>query len=156
VSQFGARTIAARGRQLLLNGRLLKIKGVNRYDEYGGFGPNPPQELLEQELRLMKKIGINLIRSHYPQTPEFLAIGDRRGIFSREELPINWWGQEWHGREGVVKNESILDPALPMLETMIRRDRNHPSVVIWSMANESKTENEVGIKVMRALIRRAR
>src|ERR1700677_5155526 len=43
-----------------------------------------------------------------------------------------------------------------MLETMILRDRNHPSVIIWSMANESKTDNEVGIKVMRALIRRTK
>ncbi len=155
-SQFGVRTIAARGRQLLLNGQPLKIRGVNRYDEYGGFGPNPPRNLVEDELRLMKKTGINLIRTHYPQTPEFLALCDRVGILFLEELPINWWGQEWHGKEGVVQHENILDRALPMLETMIRRDRNHPSVIIWSMANESKTENEIGIKVMRALIRRAR
>jgi len=156
VSQFGVRTIAARGRQLLLNGQALKIRGVNRYDEYGRFGPNPPQALVEDELRLMKKAGVNLIRTHYPQTPEFLALCDRVGILFLEELPINWWGQEWHGKEGVVQDERILDRALPMLETMIRRDRNHPCVIIWSMANESKTENEIGIKVMRALIRRTK
>ena len=149
VSQFGVRTIAARGRQLLLNGQALKIKGVNRYDEYGRFGPNPPQALVEDELRLMKKAGVNLIRSHYPQAPEFLALCDRLGILFLEELPINWWGVEWFGKEGVVQDESILDRALPMLETMIRRDRNHPCVIIWSMANESKTDNEIGIKVMR-------
>ena len=78
------------------------------------------------------------------------------GILFLEELPINWWGVEWFGKEGVVQNESILDQALPMLETMIRRDRNHPCVIIWSMANESKTDNEVGIKVMRTLIRRTK
>jgi beta-galactosidase/beta-glucuronidase len=156
VSQFGVRTIAARGRQLLLNGRPLKIKGVNRYDEYGRFGPNPPAALVEDELRLMKKAGVNLIRSHYPQAPEFLALCDRLGIFFLEELPINWWGVEWFGKEGVAQDEAILDRALPMLETMIRRDRNHPSVIVWSMANESKTENEIGIKVMRALIRRTK
>ena len=56
------------------------------------------------------------------------------GILFLEELPINWWGVEWFGKEGVVQKESILDQALPMLETMIRRDRNHPCVIIWSMA----------------------
>jgi len=156
VSQFGVRTIAARGRQLLLNGAALKIKGVNRYDEYGRFGPNPPQALVLDELRLMKKAGVNLIRTHYPQAPEFLALCDRLGILFLEELPINWWGVEWFGKEGVVQDEGILDRALPMLETMIRRDRNHPCVIIWSMANESKTDNEIGIKVMRALIRRTK
>ena len=156
VSLFGVRTITARGRQLLLNGRLLNVRGVNRYDEYGRFGPNPPAVLIENELRLMKKVGVNLIRSHYPQAPEFLTLCDQLGILFLEELPINWWGVEWFGKEGVVQDEGILNQALPMLETMILRDRNHPSVIIWSMANESKTDNEVGLKVMRALIRRTK
>ncbi len=146
---FGIRTVAARGRQILLNGEPLKIKGVNRYDEFGGFGPNPPLNRVKDELRLMKKTGINLIRAHYPQSPEFLGLCDRVGILFLEELPINWWGVEWFGKEGVVQDEHILDLALPMLEAMVRRDRNHPSVIIWSMANESETDNAIGIKVMR-------
>jgi beta-glucuronidase len=155
-SPFGIRTIEARGRQLLLNGKLLKVRGVNRYDEYGRFGPNPPWPLVEDELKLMKRAGINLIRTHYPQNPEFLSLCDRVGILFLEELPINWWGIEWFGKEGVVQDERILDQAFPMLETMIRRDRNHPCVIIWSMANESRTDSEVGIKVMRTLLRRTR
>jgi beta-galactosidase/beta-glucuronidase len=155
-SSFGIRTIVARGRQILLNGRPLKIKGVNRYDEFGGFGPNPPMNLVTDELRLMKKTGINLIRTHYPQAPEFLDLCDRFGVLFLEELPINWWGVEWFGKEGVVQDEHVLDRALPMLEAMIRRDKNHPAVIIWSMANESKTDNAVGIKVMRALIGRTK
>jgi beta-glucuronidase len=155
-STFGVRTIAARVEQLLLNGKPLKIKGVNRYDEFGGFGPNPPMKLVEDELRLMKKTGVNLIRTHYPQAPEFLALCDHLGIMFLEELPINWWGVEWFGKEGLVQDERILDRALPMLETMIRRDQNHPCIIIWSMANESKTDNAVGIKVMRTLIRRTK
>jgi beta-galactosidase/beta-glucuronidase len=104
----------------------------------------------------MKKTGINLIRAHYPQSPPFLDLCDRLGILFLEELPINWWGIEWFGKEGVVQDEHILDQALPMLGAMIRRDKNHPSVIIWSMANESKTDNAVGIKVMRALIGRTK
>jgi beta-galactosidase/beta-glucuronidase len=155
-TDFGIRTIEARGRQLLLNGKSLKVRGVNRYDEYGRFGPNPPWPLVEAELRLMKSAGINLIRTHYPQSPRLLTLCDRLGILFLEELPINWWGVEWFGTEGVAQKESILDQALPMLETMIRRDRNHPCIIIWSMANESKTDSEIGIKVMRTLIRRTR
>ena len=78
------------------------------------------------------------------------------GILFFEELPLNWWGIEWFGKEGVVQDDHILDLALPMLETMIGRDKNHPSVIIWSMANESKTDSAVGIKVMRALIGRTK
>jgi beta-glucuronidase len=155
-SSFGVRTIAARGRQLLLNGKPLKIQGVNRYDEFGRFGPNPPAKLVEDELRLMKKTGINLIRTHYPQAPELLALCDRIGILFLEELPINWWGVDWFGKEGLVQDERILDRALPMLESMVRRDQNHPCIIIWSMANESQTDNAVGIKVMRTLIRRTK
>jgi beta-glucuronidase len=153
--QFGVRSIEARGRQLLLSGRPLKVRGVNRYDEYGRFGPNPPWELVEEELRLMKRVGVNLIRTHYPQSPEFLTLCDRVGILFLEELPINWWGVEWFGKEGAEPNESILERALPMLDAMIHRDRNHPCVIIWSMCNESGTDSEVGIKVMRRLIARA-
>jgi beta-glucuronidase len=156
VSRFGIRTIAARGRQLLLNGKPLAIRGVNRYDELGAFGPNPPMQLVEDELRLMKQTGVNLIRTHYPQSPEFLALCDRTGILFMQELPINWWGVEWYGKEDLVQDERILDLARPMLETMIRRDKNHPCVIIWSMANESKTDNAVGIKVMKSLIRRSK
>jgi beta-galactosidase/beta-glucuronidase len=155
-SSFGVRTIAARGRQLLLNGQPLRIKGVNRYDEFGRFGPNPPRQIVEDDLRLIKKTGINLIRSHYPQAPELLDLCDRLGILFLEELPINWWGVEWFGKEGVVQDERLVDRALPMLETMIRRDKNHPCIIIWSMANESKTDNAIGIKVMRTLIRRTK
>ena len=50
----------------------------------------------------MKRSGINLIRTHYPQSPRFLALCDRMGILFLEELPINWWGVEWFGKEGVV------------------------------------------------------
>jgi beta-glucuronidase len=112
--------------------------------------------LVEAELRLMKQTGVNLIRTHYPQAPELLDLCDRLGILFLEELPINWWGIDWFGKEGVVQNAKILDLAVPMLERMIRRDRNHPSIIIWSMANESKTDNAVGIEVMRGLIRRTK
>ncbi|MFB3789394.1 MAG: glycoside hydrolase family 2 protein [bacterium] len=155
-SRFGVRKIEARGRDILLNGNRLHLRGVNRYDEYGVYGPNPPRALVIQDLRAMKKAGVNLVRMHYPQSPDLLSLYDEMGFLVIEELPINWWGNSFSGKDGEVQSEDLLTQALPMLERMIHRDRNHPSTIIWSMANESRTDTEPGIRVMRRLIQRTK
>lgn len=155
-SRFGVRRIEVRGREILLNGRRFRVKGVNRYDEYGRYGPNPPRQLLLADVLRMKGAGVNLVRVHYPQAPEILSLYDEVGLAMIEEVPVNWWGNNFSGQGEEVQSESILEQAMPALERMIRRDRNHPSVIIWSMCNESQTATEVGISVMRKMIRRAR
>ena len=72
-----------------------------------------------------------------------------------EEVPLNWWGQTWFGEE-VKMSLDILDQAKPALRKMIRRDKNHPCVIIWSMCNECRTDTEIGITVMRELLRLAK
>jgi beta-glucuronidase len=104
----------------------------------------------------MKSAGVNFVRVHYPQSPEILSAYDELGIVMSEEVVLNWWGNDFSGKGDEVQSEGILDQAMPHLERMIKRDKNHPCVIIWSMANESKTETEVGISVMRKLLRRAR
>jgi beta-galactosidase len=155
-SRFGVRKVETHGRQILLNGEPVRLQGVNRYDEYARYGPNAPQHLVIQDLRRMKSVGVNIVRVHYPQSPELLALYDELGFLMMEEVTLNWWGQGWSGTGEEVQREDILTNAIPFLERMIRRDKNHPCVVIWSMCNESKTENEVGIRVMRKLIQRAK
>ena len=155
-SRFGVRKIETRGREILLNGRRFRAKGVNRYDEYGKYGPRPPRELLIADLRRMKDAGVNFVRVHYPQSPEILSLYDEMGFVMSEEVPINWWGNNFSGQGEEVQSEAILDQAMPALERMIQRDKNHPSVIILSMCNESQTANEVGIAVMRKLIHRTR
>jgi beta-glucuronidase len=155
-SRFGVRKIETRGRDILLNGRKFIAKGVNRYDEYGRFGARPPRRLLLADLRRMKDAGVNMVRVHYPQSPELLALYDEMGFVLSEEVPLNWWGNGFSGKDDEVLDESILGQAMPALERMIRRDKNHPCVIIWSMANESQTATPVGIAVMRKLIRRAK
>jgi beta-glucuronidase len=129
---------------------------VNRYDEYGRFGPRPPRELLRADLRRMKDAGVNMVRVHYPQAPEILTLYDEMGFLLCEEVPLNWWGNDFSGKAEEVLDESILNQALPALERMIQRDKNHPCVIIWSMANESQTSTPAGIKVMRKLIHRTK
>jgi len=155
-ARFGVRKIEARGREILLNGRRFRVKGVNRYDEYGKYGPAPPRDLLVEDLRRMKNAGVNFVRVHYPQSPEILSLYDEMGFVMSEEVPLNWWGNGFSGKGEEVQSDAILSQAMPALERMIQRDKNHPSVIIWSMCNESQTANEVGIRVMRRLIRRTR
>jgi beta-galactosidase/beta-glucuronidase len=152
--RFGLRRIATAGRQILLNDRPLHIRGVNRYDEYAPYGPNPPRERVIADLQAMRRAGINAVRVHYPQSPELIALYDEMGFLLIEELPINWWQLHPHGPN--TPENDILKPALATLERMIRRDKNHPCLVIWSMANESPTDTPLGIRTMQALMHRTR
>ena len=154
--RFGVRRIETRGREILLNGERFRVKGVNRYDEYGRYGPNPPKDLLIADLKQMKKAGVNFIRVHYPQSPDLLSLYDEMGFVMMEEVPINWWGDPFEAKGDPLQSDAILPQAIRTLEGMIRRDKNHPCLIIWSMANESRTNSEVGISVMRKLIRRTK
>jgi beta-glucuronidase len=154
IDRIGIRKVSTDGTSILLNGKQITIKGVNRYDEYGQFGPDPSVELLRKELALMKSAGINTIRVHYPQSPDLLSLYDELGFIMLEEIPINWWGQNWWGE--VKLSLDILDQAKPVLRKMIARDKNHPCVIIWSMSNESNTDSETGITVMRELLKLAK
>jgi beta-galactosidase/beta-glucuronidase len=155
-TRFGVRKIETRGRDILLNGERLYLKGVNRYDEYGRYGVNAPRQLVVDDLRRMKSAGVNFVRVHFPQSPELISLYDEMGFLMMEEVTINWWGNGFSGKGEEVQRADILDYAIPFLERMVRRDKNHPSIVFWSMCNESTTDTEVGIHVMRTLIRRAR
>jgi len=152
--KFGIRKIEARGRQILLNEKPIRIQGVNRYDEYGGYGPNPPRELLIKDLEQMKRAGVNFVRMHYPQSPEVFSLYDEMGFMVMEEVPLNWWGASFANDGSDTQDPAILKQARPALERMIARDRNHPAIVFWSMANECGTDTETGIRVMRELIGR--
>ena len=152
--RFGIREIRADGTNILLNGKKLHLKGVNRYDEYGKLGPNVPEKLLREELALMKSVGINFIRMHYPQSPALLTLYDEFGFMMMEEVPLNWWGQKWFGE--ATQSLDVLQFAKPALTKMIKRDKNHPSIIFWSMCNECVTDSEVGIAVMRDLLTQAK
>jgi beta-glucuronidase len=144
------------GTSILLNGKPITIKGTHRYDAYDRLGPNPPEDLLRKELALMKSVGINTIRVHYPASTELLNLYDEYGFMMMEEIPLNWWGNKWDMTPIGGKAEQsldILDQAKSTLTDMIARDKNHPCIIIWSMANECATSTEIGITVMRELLK---
>lgn len=149
--RIGIRQVTAKGQAILLNGKPLIIKGVNRYDEYDSYGPNPPEKVLREELAMMKKVGINTIRVHYPQSPDLLSLYDEYGFVMLEEVPLNWWGVKF--KDEATQSLDVLQYAKPALKTMIKRDKNHPCIIIWSMSNECETNNETAATVMRELLK---
>lgn len=158
--RFGIREIEIKGTSIILNGSPMQVKGSHRYDAYDRFGPNPPEHLVRDELALMKSVGVNLLRVHYPASPDFLDLLDEYGLMMMEELPLTWWGIKWKGLQSIggeaEQSLEIFDQAKSTLTEMIGRDKNHPCIVIWSMANECVTTNEIGITVMRELLKLAK
>lgn len=108
-------------RGFLLNGKSVKLKGVNMHQDHAGVGAAIPDALQSYRLKELKKFGCNAYRaSHNPMTPEMLDACDREGILVIEENRLTGVNEE-HTR---------------LLQKMIERDRNHPSIILWSVGNE--------------------
>ena len=108
-------------RGFLLNGQPLKLKGVNMHQDHAGVGAAIPDALQAWRIKQLKKMGCNAYRaSHNPMTPALLDICDREGILVIDENRLT----------------GINEEHLRLLERMIKRDRNHPSVILWSNGNE--------------------
>ncbi|HEY4300103.1 MAG TPA: glycoside hydrolase family 2 TIM barrel-domain containing protein [Candidatus Didemnitutus sp.] len=136
VTTFGIRTISYDvDRGLLLNGLPVKIKGVCLHHDGGAVGAAVPEAVLERRLRLLQEMGCNAIRtSHNPMAPEFYDLCDRLGFLVLDEA-----FDEWTIRKPQIKfgySDVFADWSEEDVVTMIHRDRNHPSVVMWSAGNE--------------------
>ena len=154
---FGVRSIETKGRQILLNGRPLRIRGVNRYDEFPGRGPVADRAAIRRDLEAVKATGANLVRTHFPQAPVNLALADELGLLFMEEVPLNWWRATFRPKPPPeFDNDRIVDLAEKALVEMVRRDGNHPALVVWSVANECQTADELGASAMERLLRRAK
>ena len=131
---FGFRTIEIRDRHLLLNGEPVLIAGVNRHEHDDTHGRVISRESMERDVRLMKQFNVNAVRtSHYPDDPYWLELCDRFGLYVVDEANI-----ESHA----FYNELCRDPRyrnqwVERVANMVERDKNHPSIVFWSLGNES-------------------
>jgi len=112
-----------------LNGERVELRGCNRHESMPGFGRALPEWQHDADARLIKAMGLNFVRlSHYPQHPAFLDACDRLGILVYAEL------SSWKS----VRGGGWLCHAQRQLDGMLRRDRNHPSVILWGMGNEGR------------------
>ena len=147
----GFRTIEIKGKTLHLNGRKIKFRGVNRHDSDPVAGSAVDLGQVKKDLEIMKQHNFNAIRtSHYPNAPYFYQLCDRYGFIVIDEADIESHGPaETYFKENTIANryarwsEKIADdPAweaaiVDRVQLMVERDKNRPSVVIWSMGNES-------------------
>lgn len=138
--RFGFREIEVRGNELLVNGRPIKLRGVCHHEMHPLTGRVVNKELLRRDVELYRQANCNFIRtSHYPPCEEMLDICDELGMFVEVEAPVCWVGH--HANENWQRlnyRDSIYYPYILQanMET-IHFYRNHPSVLFWSMANES-------------------
>ena len=154
---FGVREATFdKDRGFLLNGRQVKINGVCLHHDGGCVGAAVPERVWERRLRLLKDMGANGIRmSHNPPDPELLDLCDRMGFLVMDEAFDEWTIAKWkNGKADVHGYADDFDEwAEHDLTTMLRRDRNHPSIVIWSIGNEIPEQREPnGHEIVRRLV----
>jgi beta-galactosidase len=134
VSPFGIRTIAfEKDKGFLLNGRHLKLQGVCLHHDLGALGAAVNRRATERQLEILKAAGVNAIRtSHNPPSPELLELADQMGFLVMDEAFDMWKIPKVpNGYSKYFDQWSEQD-----LRDMVRRDRNHPSIIMWSIGNE--------------------
>jgi beta-galactosidase len=150
-TSFGIRSIAFdKDRGFLLNGRHLKLNGVNLHHDAGGLGAAVPESVWERRLALLRSMGVNAIRtSHNPPAPEFLDLCDRMGFLVMAEAFDEWtFGKVPGGYHNYFADWSERD-----VTDFVHRDRNHASIVLWSAGNEIGEQSAPnGAQVLRRLV----
>ncbi len=169
--QTGVRTIAVEGNQLLLNGRPIKLRGFGKHEGFPVFGRAFAQPVAVKDFELMRWTGANSFRtSHYPYDESVYEMADRLGFLIIDETPavgLFFYDEQ----ENIDRRRIVCDQ---YLREMITRDKNHPSVIIWSVANEpsyqgmgganydgkeqqgNDRENEQAIRFLGGLVKAAR
>lgn len=136
---IGFRNVEIKDRMLLVNGVPIKIKGVNRHDTHPDLGHTVPYETMLKDITLMKQHNINAVRtSHYPNDPRWLDLCDRCGIYVIDEADLECHGFQLLGDVSRISKdplwkEAYIDRGIRTVE----RDKNHPSIIMWSLGNES-------------------
>ncbi|MDE6193315.1 MAG: DUF4982 domain-containing protein [Muribaculaceae bacterium] len=134
-----------------LNGKNMKVKGVCIHHDAGALGAVVPEEVWQRRLRRLKELGVNALRmSHNPQAPAVYDIADRIGLLIMDEASDEWefpkrkWIKGWNkGKPGYDGSYDFFEEWIDCdVADMVRRDRNHPSVFLWSIGNEVDYPND--------------
>ena len=133
---LGVKRVECVGEVFKINGRNVKLRGVNRHDHHPVTGRYVDDATYEQDLRLMKQANINFLRtSHYPDREYIYELCDRWGIYVMDEA-----NQESHGygyaNEEMGHDAAWRDAHVDRAESLVKRDYNHPCIILWSLGNE--------------------
>ncbi len=133
----GFRKVEIRDGNLLVNGKRVLFKGVNRHEIDPDRGQAITVESMVKDILVMKQHNINAVRTcHYPDQPAWYDLCDKYGLYLIDEANIESHGMGY-GRESLAKNPDWLDAHMNRTIRMVERDKNHPSVIIWSLGNEA-------------------
>ncbi len=157
---IGIRTVKISDNTLLLNDKPVYLKGFGMHEDMDIKGKGFDDAMMVKNFNLLKWIGANSVRtSHYPYAEEFINFADQQGMLIIDELPAAGMNSQ-EPQESLSFNgwddTKILDNHIKTLEELIARDKNHPSVIMWSIANEAATYARGAEEYFLKLIKRAR
>ncbi len=166
--EIGIRTVEVRGTDILLNQKPVYLKGFGKHEDSDVVGRGSNMGVMKRDFELMKWIGANAFRtSHYPYSEEVYQMADREGFLIIDEVPavglfesmMNFMEASTGKKTAFFEKETtpdLLAAHLRALEEMIVRDKNHPSVIMWSLLNEPETTSEAAVPYFKEVFDRAR
>ena len=135
---FGFRQVELKNGRLLINGAAVLLKGVNRHEHDPDHGRAIPLSRMVEDIKLLKKNNINAVRtSHYPNDPKWYELCDRYGIYLVDEADIESHGMGFDPNRTLANRPEWKTAHIDRTVRMVERDKNHSSVIIWSLGNEA-------------------
>ncbi|QCX33671.1 beta-glucuronidase [Caloramator sp. E03] len=160
---FGVRTIEVKDGKFLINGKPFYFKGFGKHEDFHVSGRGFNEALNIKDFSLLKWIGANSFRtSHYPYSEELMRLADREGIVVIDETPavglhLGLMGAFYGGKKkDTWKEIKTFEHHKNVIAELIKRDKNHPCVVMWSLANEAATEEEGAYEYFKPLVQLAK
>ncbi|MBP1678701.1 MAG: Beta-galactosidase/beta-glucuronidase [Bacteroidetes bacterium] len=134
-TQFGIRTVSTSGPKLYLNGKITFLSGVARHEDHPDYGRSVPPAVILSDMQVVKGLNASFLRTaHYPNHPFTYSAADRVGLMIKEEIPM-WWFDD----AAAWTYQNVLRKIhYQMWREMVFRDRNRPSIILWSTSNENK------------------
>lgn len=134
---IGFKSVQLKDGQLLVNGKAIYIKGVNRHEHDPVTGHVVSQHSMLKDIQLMKQFNINTVRtSHYPNRPEWYDLCDQYGLYVIDEANVEAHGYGYSEETSLGNDPQFKEAIVDRMRRMIARDKNHPSIISWSVGNE--------------------
>jgi len=134
---LGFRTVELKSGQLLVNGKAITLRGVNRHEHNMTTGHVVSKASMEKDIALLKQFNVNAVRtSHYPNDPYWYKLADQYGLYLVDEANIESHGY-MNTKEALGHLPNWHKAHMTRMQAMVERDKNHPSIIIWSMGNEA-------------------
>ncbi len=152
---FGVRTVEVKGNHFLINGKPFYFKGFGKHEDMDIKGKGLDLPIIVKDFNLLRWLGANSVRtSHYPYAEEWMDLADREGIVVIDETTAVGFNFFKEGEQVFCPNRAsgeVLEHHLQVLRELYVRDKNHPCVVAWSVANEAKTQEENALPYFEAV-----